>query len=95
MELCGLAGQYLHNAQHSSLGGSDADPLKSYFAWKILGPYSAITQPIYLLPSPWYPDFGITISATHALCIKSSPANAAPAGRGAGAGHPLLGQGGT
>jgi putative alpha-1,2-mannosidase len=37
----------------------------------MLGLYPVITQPIYLLSSPWFPDINMTVNHNHTLRIMA------------------------
>ncbi|KAF2464924.1 uncharacterized protein BDR25DRAFT_328967 [Lindgomyces ingoldianus] len=54
-----LANQYFHNANYGVTGNSDAGALN-------------ITQPVYLLESPWFSDINMTINSIKALRITAS-----------------------
>lgn len=38
----------------------------------MLGIYPIVTQPVYLLSSPWFPDMNMTINGNQTLRIKAS-----------------------
>ncbi|KAF2086181.1 glycoside hydrolase family 92 protein [Saccharata proteae CBS 121410] len=53
-----------YNAGPSGLpGNSDGGSLDSWLVWNMLGMYPVVTQPVYLLLSPWFSDITITIPA--------------------------------
>lgn len=66
-----LANQFFHDAQYGVPGNSDAGALNSWLIWQMLGLYPIVTQPIYLLGSPWFPDINVTINENKNLRILS------------------------
>jgi len=45
-------------------GNSDAGALDSWLIWNMLGFYPVVTQPIYLLLSPWFDDISINVGGS-------------------------------
>ena len=58
-----------HNAPYGVPGNSDAGALNSWLLWQMLGLYPVVTQPVYLLQSPWFPDINVTINGDRNLRI--------------------------
>ncbi|KAI0123432.1 glycosyl hydrolase [Xylariales sp. AK1849] len=67
-----LANQYFHNALYGVPGNSDAGALNSWLIWQMLGIYPVVTQPVYLLESPWFDDINLTINGNATLRITST-----------------------
>lgn len=67
-----LANQYFHDALYGVPGNSDAGSLNSWLVWQMLGFYPIVTQPVYLLASPWFTDINITIGTNKTLRITSN-----------------------
>jgi putative alpha-1,2-mannosidase len=70
-----LANQYFHNAQYGVPGNSDAGALNSWLIWQMLGLYPIVTQPVYLLGSPWFADINVTVNGDKNLRILSHSAS--------------------
>lgn len=66
-----LANQFFHDAQYGVPGNSDAGALNSWLIWQMLGLYPIVTQPVYLLGSPWFNDINVTINGDKNLRIRS------------------------
>ncbi|ROW02940.1 hypothetical protein VSDG_01734 [Cytospora chrysosperma] len=71
-----LANQYFHDALYGLPGNSDAGALNSWLIWQMLGLYPIVTQPVYLLESPWFNDINMTIGGNKTLRITSNGENA-------------------
>ncbi|EMC98467.1 glycoside hydrolase family 92 protein [Baudoinia panamericana UAMH 10762] len=67
-----LANQYFHNANYGVPGNSDAGALNSWLIWQMLGLYPVVTQPVYLIQSPWFPDINMTINGNATLRIMAN-----------------------
>jgi putative alpha-1,2-mannosidase len=67
-----LARQYFKNASYGLPGNSDAGALNSWLIWNMLGLYPVVTQPVYLLGSPWFPDINMTVNHNRTLRITAS-----------------------
>ncbi|KAF3010268.1 hypothetical protein E8E14_001902 [Neopestalotiopsis sp. 37M] len=76
-----LANQYFHNELYGVPGNSDAGALNSWLIWQMLGLYPIVTQPVYLLESPWFTDINMTINGNETLRITSSGGNAQSLGQ--------------
>ncbi|KAK5999247.1 putative secreted glycosidase [Cladobotryum mycophilum] len=72
-----LTNQFFHNALYGLPGNSDAGALNSWLIWQMLGIYPIVTQPVYLLESPWFSDINMTIN-DHAVLRISSKGNDDP-----------------
>lgn len=66
-----LANEFFHDALYGVPGNSDAGALNSWLIWQMLGLYPIVTQPVYLLGSPWFPDINMTIGGDRTLRILS------------------------
>ncbi|KAI1678783.1 Alpha-mannosidase [Pyrenophora tritici-repentis] len=52
-------------------GNSDAGALNSWLIWQMIGLYPVVTQPIYLIGSPWFPDLNMTVNGNRTLRITA------------------------
>lgn len=64
-----LANQYYHNSPDGVPGNSDAGAINSWLIWQMIGLYPIVTQPVYLLQSPWFSDINMTINNNATLRI--------------------------
>lgn len=46
--------------------------MNSWLLWNIVGIYPVVTQPVYLLGSPWFPDLNMTINSNKTLRITAT-----------------------
>jgi putative alpha-1,2-mannosidase len=69
-----LANEYFHDALYGVPGNSDAGALNSWLIWQMLGMYPIVTQPTYLLASPWFPEINMTVNGNKTLHITSTGA---------------------
>lgn len=60
------------NAPNGIPGNSDAGALNSWLLWQMLGLYPVVTQPVYLISSPWFPDLNMTINGNRTLRITAT-----------------------
>jgi len=67
-----LANQFFKNANYGVPGNSDAGALNSWLVWQFLGIYPIVTQPVYLLESPWFDDINMTVNHNRTLRIVAS-----------------------
>ncbi|PVI05747.1 glycoside hydrolase family 92 protein, partial [Periconia macrospinosa] len=67
-----LARQFFKNAPFGVPGNSDSGALNSWLIWQMLGLYPVVTQPVYLISSPWFPDINMTINGNRTLRITAS-----------------------
>ncbi|KAL1872506.1 hypothetical protein Plec18167_006624 [Paecilomyces lecythidis] len=67
-----LAKQYFKDAPYGVPGNSDAGAMNSWLLWNIVGIYPVVTQPVYLLGSPWFPDLNMTINGNKTLRITAT-----------------------
>lgn len=67
-----LANQYFHDEMYGLPGNSDAGALNSWLVWHMLGIYPIVTQPVYLIESPWFTDINMTINGNATLRITSN-----------------------
>lgn len=70
-----LANQFFHDELYGVPGNSDAGALNSWLIWQMLGLYPIVTQPIYLMESPWFTDINMTINGNKTLRITSDGDN--------------------
>ena len=56
-----IINQYYSTSPSGLPGNSDAGALDSWLIWNFLGLYPVVTQPIYLLLSPWFTDLRLTV----------------------------------
>ncbi|OJZ86765.1 glycoside hydrolase family 92 protein [Aspergillus luchuensis CBS 106.47] len=64
-----LGYQYFRDAAYGVPGNSDAGAMNSWLLWQMLGIYPVVTQPVYLLASPWFPDLNMTVNGNQTLRI--------------------------
>lgn len=53
-------------------GNSDAGAIDSWMIWNMLGLYPVVTQPIYLLLSPWFDDITMSVGGNKTLRITAT-----------------------
>ncbi|EFR04110.1 glycosyl hydrolase [Nannizzia gypsea CBS 118893] len=59
-----------YNTQPSGLpGNSDAGAIDSWLVWNLLGLYPVVTQPVYLLSSPWFSNVSVSVGDGSKLTI--------------------------
>jgi putative alpha-1,2-mannosidase len=46
--------------------------MNSWLVWQMLGIYPVVTQPVYLISSPWFPDLNMTVNGNQTLRIKAT-----------------------
>lgn len=49
--------------------------MNSWLVWQMLGIYPVVTQPVYLISSPWFPDLNMTVNGNQTLRIKATGLN--------------------
>lgn len=52
-------------------GNSDAGAIDSWLIWNMLGLYPVVTQPVYLLLSPWFSDVTLSVGGNATLRITA------------------------
>jgi len=52
--------------------------MNSWLLWNMLGIYPVVTQPVYLLSSPWFPDLNMTINGDKTLRITATGLDRGP-----------------
>ncbi|KAF2159441.1 glycoside hydrolase family 92 protein [Zasmidium cellare ATCC 36951] len=67
-----LGNAYFHDATYGVPGNSDAGALNSWMLWQMLGIYPVVTQPVYLLNSPWFSDINMTINGNNTLRVTAT-----------------------
>lgn len=60
------------NQTYGLPGNSDAGALNSWLVWQMIGLYPVVTQPVYLLSSPWFPDLNMTVNGNRTLRITAA-----------------------
>jgi putative alpha-1,2-mannosidase len=45
--------------------------MNTWLLWQMLGIYPVVTQPVYLISSPWFPDLNMTINGNKTLRITA------------------------
>lgn len=63
------------DAAYGVPGNSDAGAMNSWLVWQMLGIYPVVTQPVYLISSPWFPDLNMTVNGNQTLRIKATGLN--------------------
>ncbi|KAI1196856.1 glycoside hydrolase family 92 protein [Nemania serpens] len=66
-----LSNSYFDDTIRGVPGNSDSGALNSWLVWQMLGLYPIVTQPVYLLESPWFTDINITLGENATLRITS------------------------
>lgn len=61
-----------HDANYGVPGNSDAGALNSWLIWQMLGIYPIVTQPVYLIESPWFSDINVTVNYNKTLRITAT-----------------------
>ncbi|KAL1962334.1 hypothetical protein VTN77DRAFT_9825 [Rasamsonia byssochlamydoides] len=67
-----LANQYYKDAPYGIPGNSDAGAMNSWLLWQLVGLYPVVTQPVYLLGSPWFSDLNMTVNGNKTLRITAT-----------------------
>ncbi|KAF9884044.1 hypothetical protein FE257_002329 [Aspergillus nanangensis] len=67
-----LGYQYFKDAAYGVPGNSDAGAMNTWILWQMLGIYPVVTQPVYLISSPWFPDLNMTINGNQTLRIMAT-----------------------
>ncbi|KAJ5918112.1 hypothetical protein N7454_010487 [Penicillium verhagenii] len=67
-----LANEFFKDVAYGIPGNSDAGAMNSWLLWQMLGIYPIVTQPVYLLSSPWFPDLNMTINGNQTLRISAT-----------------------
>jgi len=75
-----LSNMYFDDTMRGVPGNSDAGAMNSWLIWQMLGLYPIVTQPVYLLESPWFTDINITVNGNATVRITSD-------GKADGLGH--------
>ncbi|KAK4991050.1 hypothetical protein LTR50_002130 [Elasticomyces elasticus] len=63
--------QYYSTAPSGLPGNSDAGAIDSWLVWNLLGLYPVVTQPVYLLLSPWFADVTVKVGGNGSLRITA------------------------
>jgi putative alpha-1,2-mannosidase len=61
-----------HDAPNGLPGNPDAGALNSWLVWQQLGLYPVVTQPVFLIGSPWFNDIKITVNSNYTLRIMAN-----------------------
>jgi putative alpha-1,2-mannosidase len=46
--------------------------MNSWLVWQMLGFYPVVTQPIFLIGSPWFDDINITVNSNYTLRVTAN-----------------------
>jgi putative alpha-1,2-mannosidase len=46
--------------------------MNSWLLWQLVGLYPVVTQPVYLIGSPWFSDINMTVNGNETLRITAS-----------------------
>jgi putative alpha-1,2-mannosidase len=46
--------------------------MNSWLVWQMLGLYPVVTQPIFLIGSPWFDEINITVHSNYTLRVTAS-----------------------
>lgn len=60
------------DAAYGIPGNSDAGAMNSWLLWQLLGLYPIVTQPNYLIGSPWFPEINMTVNGNKTLHITAT-----------------------
>jgi putative alpha-1,2-mannosidase len=61
-----------HDAPYGVPGNSDAGAMNSWLLWQMIGFYPVVTQPVFLISSPWFSDLNMTVNNNHTLRITAN-----------------------
>jgi putative alpha-1,2-mannosidase len=61
-----------HDAPYGIPGNSDAGAMNSWLVWQQLGFHPVVTQPIFLIVSPWFEDINITVNSNYTLRVTAN-----------------------
>ncbi|PCG95416.1 Alpha-1,2-mannosidase, putative [Penicillium occitanis (nom. inval.)] len=67
-----LSNTYFKDASYGIPGNSDAGAMNSWLLWQLLGLYPIVTQPNYLIGSPWFPEINMTVNGNKTLYITAT-----------------------
>lgn len=56
---------------NKNVGNSDAGAIDSWLVWNFLGLYPVVTQPVYLLSSPWFNYVSVAVGDNSKLTITA------------------------
>ncbi|QGA21677.1 hypothetical protein EYB26_009388 [Talaromyces marneffei] len=60
------------DAAYGIPGNSDAGAMNSWLLWQLVGLYPIVTQPNYLIGSPWFPEINMTVNGNKTLRITAT-----------------------
>ncbi|KAL9056366.1 MAG: hypothetical protein Q9162_002957 [Coniocarpon cinnabarinum] len=63
--------QYYNIGPSGLPGNSDAGAVDSWLIWNLIGMYPVVTQPVYLLLSPWFSDITLTVGNGKTLRVTA------------------------
>jgi putative alpha-1,2-mannosidase len=66
-----VVNQYYLDMPSGLPGNLDAGAIHSWMIWNMLGLYPVVTQPVYLLPSPWFSDMTLSVGGDKTLRITA------------------------
>ncbi|KAH8703236.1 glycosyl hydrolase [Talaromyces proteolyticus] len=67
-----LSNTYYKDAAYGIPGNSDAGAMNSWLLWQLCGLYPVVTQPVYLIGSPWFPEINMTVNGNKTLHITAT-----------------------
>jgi len=70
MRSCEVVNQYYLPTPSGLPGNSDAGAIDSWLIWNMISLYLVVTQPVYLLLSPWFSDMTRSVSEVTRLCAS-------------------------
>ncbi|TVY68627.1 putative secreted glycosidase [Lachnellula suecica] len=70
--------EYYSNGRDGVPGNSDAGALESWMVWNLIGIYPVVTQPVYLLLSPWFSDLTLSVAGNKTLKITTEGLDVGP-----------------
>lgn len=62
-----IVDQFYHDGPSGIPGNDDAGSMSSWLVWNMIGLYPVVTQPIYLILSPWFEDISIRLGEAGSL----------------------------
>lgn len=66
-----IVNEYYNNGRSGLPGNSDSGAIDSWMMWQMLGLYPVVTQPIYLVGSPWFSDISMHVGNEKYLKISA------------------------
>ena len=66
-----IVNEYYTTSPSGLPGNSDAGAVDSWLIWNLLGLYPIVTQPVYLLLTPWFDDITMSVGENGTLSIMA------------------------